>query len=95
MSAYVISEIERADPGLMPSYRALAGPSIEKFGGRYVARGGQIDAIEGGWRPKGLVILEFPSIAKAREWYASPDYAEALAISRRALARRLIFVESL
>jgi uncharacterized protein (DUF1330 family) len=93
MAAYVISDVEPLDPNLVAQYRTLAEASIAKFGGRYVARGGAIDAVEGGCEPKHVVIVEFPSMERARAWYRSPDYAEALKVRQRALKRRLIFVD--
>jgi uncharacterized protein (DUF1330 family) len=93
MSAYVISDLEVRDPVLVERYRSLAQASIAKYGGRYLARGGTIEPVEGGWTPKNIVIVEFPTMEKAREWYRSPDYAQALAVRRDALDRRLIFVD--
>lgn len=95
MPAYVISDVEPLDPALVAQYRALAEASIAKYGGRYIVRGGAIDAVEGGWTPKHVVIVEFPSMARAREWYGSPDYAEALKVRRHALKRRLIFIDGI
>jgi len=93
MSAYVISDLEVRDPVLVERYRSLAQASIAKYGGRYLARGGAVDPVEGGWTPKNIIIVEFPTMDRAREWYHSPEYAEALAVRRDALDRRLIFVE--
>jgi uncharacterized protein (DUF1330 family) len=93
MAAYVISEVEARDPAAMETYRALAPPSIAQYGGRYLVRGGAAEAVEGGPPPKTLVIVEFPSMARAREWYASSEYGEALRVRKIALERRLIFVE--
>jgi len=93
MSAYVISDIEIRDPVLIAEYRALAQDSIALYGGRYLVRGGAIDAVEGGWNPKMIVIVEFPDMERARAWYHSPDYAAALKVRRHALDRRLIFVD--
>ncbi|HET6160579.1 MAG TPA: DUF1330 domain-containing protein [Dongiaceae bacterium] len=95
MSAYVVSDVEILDPVLMGQYRLLAQETIAKYGGRYLARGGAIESIEGGWAPKGLIIVEFPDMERARAWYHSPEYGEALKIRARALNRRLIFVEGL
>jgi uncharacterized protein (DUF1330 family) len=93
MAAYVISEIFAIlDPVLMEEYRSLAYKAIRKYDGRYIARGGTIENIEGE-PPHAVVIVEFPSIERAREWYRSPEYAEALAIRSSALNRRLFFVE--
>jgi len=93
MAAYVISDLEIRNPALMERYRSLAQASIAKYGGRYLARGGAVEPVEGGWTPKNIVIVEFPTMEKAREWYRSPEYAQALAVRRDALDRRLIFVE--
>jgi uncharacterized protein (DUF1330 family) len=60
---------------------------------RYLVRGGTPEIAEGGPPPKNMIVVEFPSIEKLREWYASPEYAEALKVRRTALQRRLLFVE--
>jgi uncharacterized protein (DUF1330 family) len=94
MAAYVISEISTIlDPILMEKYRTLAQTTIKKYGGRYVVRAGMIEKVEGESAPLTIVIVEFPTMERAREWYRSPEYAEALAISLKALSRRLLFVE--
>jgi uncharacterized protein (DUF1330 family) len=93
MSAYVISELEVLDPAAIETYRSTAARSIAQYGGRYLARGGAAEAAEGGPPPKSIVVVEFPSMERLREWYASPEYAEALKVRRTALDRRLIFVE--
>jgi uncharacterized protein (DUF1330 family) len=93
MTAYVISEVEVHDPAQWETYRSIAAASIAQYGGRYLVRGGAADAVEGGPPPKTLIIVEFPSMARLREWYTSAEYAEALKIRRTAAERRLIFVE--
>ncbi|WP_354255000.1 DUF1330 domain-containing protein [Bradyrhizobium sp. F1.13.3] len=91
--AYVISEVEARDQAAMEAYRGLAAQTIAQYGGRYLARGGAAEVVEGGPPPKTIIIVEFPSIERAREWYASPEYAAALKLRRTALERRLMFVE--
>jgi uncharacterized protein (DUF1330 family) len=93
VTAYVISEVEFLDRDLVETYRKLAADSVAAYGGRYLVRGGATELIEGGPAPKILIIVEFPSMAKAKEWYASPAYAEALKVRKNALDRRLLFVE--
>jgi uncharacterized protein (DUF1330 family) len=93
MTAYVISEVEPRDALLFEQYRALAPATIARYGGRYIVRGGEADLVEGGPAPKSIVVVEFPDMARAREWYGSPEYAEALKLRAGALERRLIFVE--
>jgi uncharacterized protein (DUF1330 family) len=92
MTAYVISDVELRDPEAAATYRSRAADSIETYGGRYVVRGGAVDAVEGNWTPANIVVVEFPSMARARDWYASSEYGEALKVRDAALKRRLIFV---
>lgn len=94
MPAYVLSEVT-ALTDAVDEYRALAANSIARHGGRYLARGVQPAAVEGAWSSEArLVLVEFPSLDTARGWYASADYQPALALSRQALSRRLLFFES-
>jgi uncharacterized protein (DUF1330 family) len=94
MSAYVISEVAILDETLAARYRALAQESIARYGGRYLVRGALPDAVEGEWTPdRRLVIVEFPSIERARAWHSSAEYAKALEVRGSALARRLLFVD--
>jgi uncharacterized protein (DUF1330 family) len=95
VTAYVISEVKFLDGALVDQYRPLAAASIDRYGGRYVVRGGPVDCVEGTRDPeRAFVVVEFPDMARAKEWYASPDYAEALEVRRAgALERTLVFVE--
>jgi uncharacterized protein (DUF1330 family) len=93
MAAYVISEVEVLDQAAMERYRALAADSIAAHGGRYLVRGGAAETVEGSPPPKTIIIVEFPSMAQARKWYSSAEYAEALRVRSTALDRRLMFVE--
>jgi len=96
MPAYVISEVEMLDETEGRRYRELAAASIAAHGGRYLARGAVPDVPEGDWPAAGrVVVVEFPDMTRLRAWYASTEYAEALAVSRTALRRRLLFVEGL
>jgi uncharacterized protein (DUF1330 family) len=74
-------------------YRTVAAKSIAQYSGRYLGRGGAASAAEGGPPLKNIIVVEFPSMERLREWYASPEYAEALKERRTALDRRLFFVE--
>lgn len=94
MSAYVISEVDDVrDPVGFEVYRTIAAKTIAQYGGQYLIRGGAADLIEGGPPPKTIIVVEFPTLARLREWYASPEYAEALKVRQTAFDRRLIFVE--
>jgi uncharacterized protein (DUF1330 family) len=95
MAAYVISDVEMLDLSLFAKYRSIAPGTIAKYGGRYLVRGGEIQSIEGDWKPKQIVVVEFASMQKVLEWYHSPEYGEALKVREKALTRRLIFVEGI
>jgi uncharacterized protein (DUF1330 family) len=93
MPAYVISDVVAKDAEAIEIYRTRAVASIARHGGRYVARGGAVEVLEGEWAPRAIVVVEFPDMEAARTWYRSPDYASALEIRDRALTRNLILVE--
>ncbi len=93
MSAYLISDFEVRDAGAFEIYRVHAAEAVEKYGGRFLVRGGRTSILEGEWRPRTMVIIEFPSIEQARAWYASPEYAPALAMHRMAFERNLVLAE--
>lgn len=95
MAAYVIADLEVKDAAAFEEYRKQAPGTIEKYGGRYIARGGATEALEGAWRPRRLVILEFPSLAAARRWYDSEEYRAPKALRQRAAVTNLVLVEGL
>ncbi len=95
MPAYVIVNVHVKDPELYKEYVAAAPPTIERHGGRYVARGGEVWVREGSWSPERLVVLEFPDAQAARRWYESPEYQEVLAIRQRAAEAELVITEGL
>jgi uncharacterized protein (DUF1330 family) len=95
MAAYVISELEVLDEQHMGEYSDLAAASIAEYGGKYLTRGAQAVVVEGGITDRRFVIVEFPSMQRAKEWYTSASYARALKVRNKALDRRLIFVEGL
>jgi len=95
MPAYVIAETDVNDPERYEHYKAAAPDTIAKYGGRYVARGGALEVLEGDWQPPRVVILEFPDLEAARRWYQSPEYGEAKDLRDGAATMRLVAVEGL
>jgi len=93
MPSYVIADITVVDEALYEKYRALTPETINKYGGRFVVRGGAHETIEGDWKPGRLVVLEFDDIASAKRWYNSPEYSEARTIRHKAATGNMIFVE--
>jgi uncharacterized protein (DUF1330 family) len=93
MSAYVISEVEIVDELVAKNYMKLAETSILEHGGRYLVRGAIPEVMEGNPTNRRIVIVEFPTIERAREWYVSVAYAQALQFRDKALNRQLAFVD--
>ena len=93
MAAYVIAEVNVTDPQLYQEYAKGVPATIAAYGGKYLVRGGATDIKEGDWMPKRVVVLEFPSMERARSWYDSPEYKPLLALRLRAASAKLILVE--
>jgi uncharacterized protein (DUF1330 family) len=93
MPAYIISDVTMKDRAAMEEYRTRAAPTIALYGGRYLVRGGEAEALEGTWLPRMFIIAEFPDRETAHRWYRSPEYAQALAFRNAGLSRNLILVD--
>ena len=93
MAAYVIGEIEVTDPATYEDYRKQVLATVTKYGGRFIVRGGRVEPLEGGWTPKRVVALEFPSFEQAQKWYGSSDYAPLIKLRQKAARGKLILVE--
>ena len=91
MPAFVVANVNSCDPVRYERYKMLAQAAVTSFGGRYVARGGELKVLEGTYVPKRVVILEFPSLERALEWWNSEEYAEAKAL-RQELSDTDMFV---
>jgi uncharacterized protein (DUF1330 family) len=75
MAGYIIVELDVTDPELFAKYRDLVPPIIEQYGGKYIVRGGHTEVLEGDWNPKRIVVLEFESVQRAKEFMDSEEYA--------------------
>lgn len=95
MPAYVIVETDVRDPEQYERYRAAAAAAIAAGGGRYIARGGELAVLEGDWRPKRIVVLEFEDLEAAKRWYDSPEYREAKQLRKGAATLQAVAVEGL
>jgi len=93
MSAFVIVEVSILDHRDYEEYKKLTPGAIAAFDGRFVVRGGQTTTLEGDWKPERIVVLEFPSVARANEWWNSETYGKAKEIRQRAARTKMIIVE--
>ena len=95
MTAYVIVDIEVADPEGYKQYVKLAPEAVKLYGGKYIARGGINETLEGDWQAKRLVILEFPSLEQAKAWLNSPEYAPARALRHQYARSNMVVIEGI
>lgn len=92
MAAYIIVDTRIENPDVYEDYKAKARPLVEKYGGKYLARGGDMKVLESDlWSPTRVVILEFPDMASAEKFMHSEEYAPVRAI-RRANAKCTLFI---
>jgi len=93
MAAYVIYQAEVLDPVQYEKYKAKTPESIAAFGGRFIVRGGEIDVLEGEAPLGRTVVVEFPSMQQAREWYSSDQYTAARLLREGAVRARAYIVD--
>lgn len=93
MSAYVVVDIDVVDPEGYEEYKKLASAAVNLYGGRYLARGGRCETLEGEWHARRLVILEFENLQRAKAWVNSPEYAPARAIRQKTAHTNMVVVE--
>ena len=95
MPAYLIADVEVTDAAGYEEYKKRVPATIAAYGGRYLARGGATETLEGTLSLNRSVILEFPSFERLKAWWSSPEYAPVKAIRERAAKSRLVAVDGL
>lgn len=93
MAGYLIAHLKVTDPEAFEDYRAAVPAVIERYGGRYLVRGGAVEVLEGDWTVPRLIVLEFSSLAEAKRFYDSPDYREILPLRLRAADGTVVLAE--
>ena len=93
MTAYVIVDINVTDPVRYESYKNLAAPTVEMYGGKYIARGGKTETLEGDWSPTRLVILQFEDIEQAKSWHDSIEYSEAKSLRQETAISKMVVID--
>jgi uncharacterized protein (DUF1330 family) len=93
MSAYIIANVEVTDPDAYAEYRKGVAATMEAFGGRFLARGGRAEALEGTYPAKRVVIIAFSDYERAKAWWDSPGYRALRELRQRASRGDLIVVE--
>ncbi len=93
MAAYLIADLEITDDRGFEEYRRRVPAVIAAHGGRYLVRGGATEVLEGTLTPHRTVIVEFPSMASLRAFYASPEYRALRALREESAKSTLIAIE--
>ena len=93
MAAYIIVDVEITDKARYDEYIKVVPPTIARYGGRFLVRGGKAESLEGSWRPKRVVVLEFDSVERAKEWWASEEYSAPKRLRQSASITDLIVVQ--
>jgi uncharacterized protein (DUF1330 family) len=93
MAVYAVVNVRVTDPDRYSEYRDKAPDAIARYGGKYLARGGTVEVLEGEWNPQRLVVLEFESMERFREWYDSPEYAPLKQLRSEASDTEFVVVE--
>ena len=95
MAAYVIVEIEVVDPVGYEEYKKKAAATVHAHGGKYIVRGGATEVLEGDWKPKRIVILQFDSMERAKEWLNCEEYREPRAMRHRTAKTNMVLVDGM
>jgi uncharacterized protein (DUF1330 family) len=93
MAAYLIADIEVTNPAGYDEYRRQVPATVEKYGGRFVVRGGASETLEGDWGPKRVVVLEFPTMDALKRWYNSAEYKPLIALRQKNASGNVIAVQ--
>ncbi len=93
MPAYLIADVEVTDPAGYEEYRKRVPALVAAYGGRFLARGGALTILEGAWRPKRLVVIEFPDMAALKSWYDSPAYRPLIELRQRTATSNVLAIE--
>jgi uncharacterized protein (DUF1330 family) len=95
MAAYLIADIEVTDHVEYEEYKKRVPAIIAAHGGRYLARGGANEVLEGTWRPRRSAIVEFPNLAAFRAFWESAEYRPLRDIRERSAKSNLVVIEGL
>jgi uncharacterized protein (DUF1330 family) len=93
MAAYIIVDVDIFDRARYQEYIDVVPPTIASYGGRFLVRGGAAEILEGTWKPKRVVVLEFDSVERAKQWWASEEYRLPKQLRQNASRANMIVVE--
>ena len=92
MADYIVADIDITDPDEFRKYAQQAAATVERYGGKYLVPGRRPETVEGDWKAKRIVIIEFPSVEQAKTWYDSPEYSAIKGIRQRSAISNILLV---
>jgi uncharacterized protein (DUF1330 family) len=95
MAVYTVANVRVTDPDRYAEYRDKVPATVAAYGGKYLARGGTLEVLEGDWDPQSLTILEFESMERFQAWYNSPEYAPLKQLRSETAVTEYVLVEGL
>ncbi|MFZ5999810.1 MAG: DUF1330 domain-containing protein [Bacteroidota bacterium] len=93
MKGYIIVDVTIHDPVRYDDYKQLTPASLLPFEGKFIVRGGKTETLEGDWNTGRIVVLEFPSVERAKAWWSSDGYAPAKALRQATAYTKMIVTE--
>ena len=93
MAGYIIAEVQITDPEAYERYKATVPATIAAYGGKFLARGGRTETLEGEWEPNRIIVLEFESAEQAKAWWSSQEYAAPKQLRQSASSTKMVLVE--
>jgi uncharacterized protein (DUF1330 family) len=95
MTAYLIAMETIHDEVMFAEYRKKVVPTVEAFGGRFIARGGTLTVLEGQWQHPRTVIIEFPTRESAEAWYKSTEYQKIIGLRLKSTSGNLVILDGM
>jgi uncharacterized protein (DUF1330 family) len=93
MPAYLIANVDVKDTEKIKDYLKATPAIIKQFGGKFIVRGGDFEICEGNWNPKRLVVVEFESMQRAKQFYNSPQYKAVIDLRQSSAYTEWVFVD--
>jgi uncharacterized protein (DUF1330 family) len=93
MPVYLIIDIAIIDPDVYGEFVERVSAVVEQYGGRYLARSGEVSTMVGDWQPERNVLIEFEGVEQVQEFFASPEYQHLVSLRERSATTRAIIVE--
>jgi len=93
MAAYFIVDLEGTDRDRFKGYAEAVPSTISACGGRYLVAGGSVETIEGDWTPRRIIVIEFESLDRAKEWWMSAEYRELKELRRETSQAKILLVD--